>query len=908
MKITSRPQRSPLSGRNRIGAGAAGAGAAASAALGLLVLATVFIAVTLPRANLGYRTHVLQQAFRAVSATQRSLLADADVTGLTQSDYSTARISLGVRQVGLNGNSIAARLRRAGLPLAPAAQWAGVTATAGPLSGAPLPAPGTMAPPQLELIYRTRLDHNARLVAGSLPARSAGKGDAATFQVAVTAATAARLGLRVGSRLSAAGQALVVTGIVRPVSPGSSFWTVDPSAAAPILTYPTPDAAPFLSTAAFVGPAELPALEARVNNQHMTALWVFPLDLSRVSADQAAGLLQTLQQLTSLPAYAGLQVNISTGLVTALPPMLASDAAVQGALSPLFVSLAAVGAVMMLMGAQLVAGHRQTEFAIMRARGASVAQVAALAAGGAAAAVLPAAAIGVTAGLLVTPGPKSTLALWLAAAITAVALAAPPLLAVFQFRAHRAAAVAPAAGRGVRLARWWVISAALIAVAVGGLIILRQQGLPPSGGLDPLTSLAPVLAALPIALLIVGCYPIALARLARLARRSRGAVMVVGLARGRAAARSAVLPAFALIIAFAVAAFAAMERDAVARAEVAASWQATPADAVVTAPGGGPGLTASLQRMIARLPGVQRAATVSVLTGSAGGGRSLLVVVVNPRQYAELAAATPAPPFPAGLLARPAGRGISTTGQVPALISPAAGTTLGRAATLRVAGRSLQLRVTGRLASIAGVPAGSRFAVLPAWALGKRAPPPTVIALQGPSLDADALARLVRQALPGARITLRSRLLDAIAAAPLPHGGLITLAQGAAAAGVFSLLILLLMMVLSARSREVTLARLDTMGLGPTQSRRITAVESLPVILSAVLGGMVCALVLVPLAGPAVDLAAFTGNQVRVPLQADPLTLGAITGGLLLLAGVALTIQDQLARRQGVSQALRAGD
>jgi putative ABC transport system permease protein len=405
MKITSRAQRSPLSGRNRIGTGAAGAGAAASAALGLLVLATVFIAVTLPRANLGYRTHVLQQAFRAVSATQASMLAGADITGLVQSDYSTTKISLGVRQVGLDGNSVAARLRRAGLPLARAAQWAGVTATAGPLSGAPRPPPGSMAPPQLELIYRTRLDHDARLVAGSLPARIVGKGDAATFQVAVTTATAARLGLHVGSRLSAAGQALVVTGIIRPVSPGSSFWTVDPSAAVPILTYPNPNAAPFLSTAAFVGPAELPALEAKVNNQHMIALWVFPLDLSRVSADQAAGLLQALQGVTSLPAHAGLQVNLSTGLVTALPPVLASDAAVQGALSPLFVSLAAVGAVMMLMGAQLVAGHRQTEFAMMRARGASLAQVAALAAGGAAAAVLPAAAIGVTAGLLVTPGP-----------------------------------------------------------------------------------------------------------------------------------------------------------------------------------------------------------------------------------------------------------------------------------------------------------------------------------------------------------------------------------------------------------------------------------------------------------------------------------------------------------------------
>jgi putative ABC transport system permease protein len=367
-----------------------------------------------------------------------------------------------------------------------------------------------------------------------------------------------------------------------------------------------------------------------------------------------------------------------------------------------------------------------------------------------------------------------------------------------------------------------------------------------------------------------------------------------------------VLPAFALIVAFAVAAFAVMERDAVARAEVAASWQATPADAVVTAPGTGPGLSPSSQRVITRLPGAQQVAMVSVLTGSARDGRSLPVAVVNPRQYAELVAPTPAPRFPAGLLARPPGARAAAAGQVPALISPAAVTMLGRAAMLRVAGRWLRLRVTGRLASIAGLPAGGRFAVLPAWALGNRAPRPTIIALQGPHLDTGALARIVRHALPGARITLRSRLLGAIAAAPLPHGGLITLAQGAAAAGAFSLLILLLTMVLSARSRAVTLARLGAMGLGPAQSRRITAVESLPVILSAALGGTACALALVPLTGPAVDLAAFTGSRVRVPLQADPLALGAVIGGLLLLAGIALTIQDRLTRREGASQALRA--
>src|SRR5262249_5782951 len=84
-----------------------------------------------------------------------------------------------------------------------------------------------------------------------------------------------------------------------------------------------------------------------------------------------------------------------------------------------------------------------------------------------------------------------------------------------------------------------------------------------------------------------------------------------------------------------------------------------------------------------------------------------------------------APSFPARLLARPSGVGAGAAEQVPALISPAAGATFGRAATVRVAGRWLQLRVRGRIARIAGVPPGSRFVLLPAWALGHRGAAPT---------------------------------------------------------------------------------------------------------------------------------------------------------------------------------------
>jgi hypothetical protein len=84
-------------------------------------------------------------------------------------------------------------------------------------------------------------------------------------------------------------------------------------------------------------------------------------------------------------------------------------------------------------------------------------------------------------------------------------------------------------------------------------------------------------------------------------------------------------------------------------------------------------------------------------------------------------------------------------------------------------------------------------------------------------------------------------------------------------------------------------------------------VEILPLILAAVVGGTVCALALVPLVGSAINLAAFTGMPVTVPLQAQPLAIVAAAAGLLLLAALTLTVQNGLARSRGVAQALRVG-
>src|SRR5499427_5485870 len=85
-----------------------GTAAAASATLMLLVLICTFVAVAVPRASLGYRTAVLQQAFRAASTLQRAVLADGDLSGLGgpplsagQLEAARLRLGAGLRQEGL---------------------------------------------------------------------------------------------------------------------------------------------------------------------------------------------------------------------------------------------------------------------------------------------------------------------------------------------------------------------------------------------------------------------------------------------------------------------------------------------------------------------------------------------------------------------------------------------------------------------------------------------------------------------------------------------------------------------------------------------------------------------------------------------------------------------------------------
>lgn len=888
-----------------------------------MVLAIVFVAVAAPRASLNFRTKALQQLLAAVPPLARSVEATID--------YPTLSVAFGYvpgapgsqiepPQIDSVRAELAGNLGALKLPLASAAsQWSGLATSYSPVtSGAARSAYFGPAPPHVELLYRSDLGRFARIAAGSLPGGYSVAGRTPRFQVAVTAATAARFGLHPGSILHLGGLAeLAVTGILRPAAPRSAFWTEDPNAAAASLNSGHVSVVGWLG-GVFIGPAELGDLQDVFDTGQMRLYWTFPLDVRSLGAIQAAAVYDGLTRaifragVLTRSVQSPMSVTVSSGMIGTLQTFVQAQSQIGSLLSLLYVSLAMVGAVVLLLASGLLADRRAAEFGLMRARGAAFRQLAGLALRAGLVVVLPAAVVGAALGVAVTPGDNEPLAWWLAGLTVLVAAVGIPVLAVRRTPATGLSTERPDSpptriGRGRRL----VADVTLVAASVGGLVVLRQQGPPPPGGTDLYTSAAPVLVAIPLAVVVVRLYPAIVRWLVRLAGRRSGVTVFVGLARAARSSLTAVLPAFALVLALAVIAFGAMLRVAMARGQVAASWQQTGADAVIDTSHSNVPLGPAAQRAIAAVPGVQRATAVSVVAAQTADGTALTLLVVDPASYAALIADTPQPPFPASALARPsspAGQG-SAPAPFPAIVSRGAAAVIGRGARLLVGASTLPVRPVG---TIAGTPAaiGSTdpFIVLPAWAPGPEQAQPNVMLVVGQHLDVARLQAVMRRVLPGASVTFRSALLDALAAAPLPRGTYVTFAVGSAAAALFGVAIMLIMLVLGARQRELTLARLATMGLSPGQARRLVAAETLPSILAATAGGVACALALVPLLAPVIDLSVLTGTGSPVPVRADLPVLGYAAAVLLALALATLFAQSAATRMRGAARALRVGE
>ena len=923
-----------------------GTGGAATAVLAVLVCGCVFGSLAGARVSLAMRTQALRQQLAAAPAVARSVLVTADwfdfaaslrITSSLPNTYGNGGATPGeVSEVTRRG---AADLAATPVPLGPrGADWSALDTGYNAVTGAaPRAVVGTA--PQLQLSCREPLARYARLVAGRFPrlatlrqaARTAQASTGVvrpplggTFEVAVTQATAARFGLHPGSRVAVGVQGmavtLTVTGVLRPVAPGSAFWTADPVAAAPFLVPPSPYNTAYWEGTAFAGPAELAAVQALFPGQDMRFEWDFPLALGRLDADQAQALAGNLSRAASRTLLmagpvrdTARSLNVSTpGPAQVLSAFTVTQDAVESVLSLLIASLAVIGAIVLLLAGRMAADHRREEFALIRARGAALWQLAALALGDCGLATLAGAAAGAALAAALVPGSTPPAGWWLTGLTLLAALASEPAAVVL---AHRDIAASEAALRGqepaarpAARARRWVAEGTLTVAAVGGLIVLRQQGLPVTGGVNAYTAAAPVLIAVPAALLAMRGYPLLLRGAFRLSARRAGITWFIALTRGARARTVAALPVFALVLALVLVMFAGMIRAAVSRGETAASWQATGADAVVSSGTLGGGLSPAAQASIAAVPGVTRAAAARITTTALPGGATAAVAAVDPASYAGFVASTPWPRFPLAALTQPPGTG--PAGPVPVLASPAVLAAVGRGpVVISSGGGPVTVRIAGTLASTPALPASTRFIVMPLAALRGPGGPlqPNDMLLAGPHLAGRGLAAVVRRVAPGAAVRLRSAALAALADAPLQRGSYALFAVGLGAATGLGLGTLVLSLVLGARAREQTLTRLATMGLSTGQARLAAIGEALPAVLAAIVVGAACAAVLPPLIGPDLDLSVFTGSAAAVPVRASAAGLVVPAAGLAVLGLVTLAAEVTAARRRGLAGALRIG-
>jgi putative ABC transport system permease protein len=892
-----------------------GTGAAASVAFGLLVFVSVLASLAIPRESTSLRTGALRQTVEAAPLSDKFVLG---AIGLSQAYSQSAS------DIAALGARLRKQLAADGLPLASDPPgWSGLSSGYAPVTGA---APGAgRAKPQFEVTYRSALAHYSHLVAGRLPSSGTGEVDGV-----VTTATAARFGLRPGARLTMGPVRLRITGIIRPVDPGSAFWTADPAVVRPELIQRTTTQPAHWAGAVLIGAGGLATVETSLNTDEMLLTLEVPAALGRLTADQASPVSAGVGSLVSLGFVisggtripAGGQtcptacpntsppvtMTVNSQIPAILSPFITADNAVAPVLALLYVSLAVMGAVVVLLGARLVAQRRAAEFTLMRARGASLRQLSWLV-------LRPSAVIAVIAGaaaavlaISLTPGQGSRLGWWLAGVTIAVTLVGPVLISVLQQRV-----AAPATGRPVRrasgrtrAARRIVLEVALVAASIGGLIVLRNQGLS-AGNVALFPSAAPVLVAIPVAVIVLRCYPPAARALARIAGRSRGVAAFVGLARATRTPPGAGLPAFALVLVLGMVAFSAMISTSVTHGQVAESWRQVGADAIIEAPNGQT-FPPGLQRQIAALPGVSATAT-GVVYGAAltASGGELTAVFVSPARYAAVTDWAPGARFP--LAALSGSRHGSAPGGVPAVATAATAELIGaQPAQISLGNQTMTVQVAGRISGVPGVGA-TNVALLPLAALGPPPlPAPSFMLVDGSGLDAAQLRADVSRELPGGTVTLRSAALAAITGAPVPRAAQVALVQGMAAAAGFGALVLLLSLVLSARTRDMTLARLATMGMRRWQAQLMLAAETLPQVVAAAVGGIACAWLLVPLVGPSVNLAAFTqvGPGVAVVSAPGPLVASAI--GLVLAALLVLAAQAIVTYRRGSAQALRIDD
>ncbi|NEA42210.1 ABC transporter permease, partial [Streptomyces sp. SID11385] len=370
----------------------------ASVAFAVLVLLTAFLAAYFPRAVRANEDQAVRRAVAEASAAR----AVVDV-GLIRPD-----LAPGERAKTLAPDRVAANYR-ALLRTVPepvrvdTGQSSYGVRTSKDLQATDkdLPSPDAVLP-RFTAAAQAGLEEHARLTSGRWPrAEAARSRDAGRVEVAVTGATAKALELAVGRTVHVEGAevAFVVVGIVEPRDPRGAWWSAEGQLRTPAMTA-TSGRPPqkYWRAGLLLPPASGAALLDTLGQPE--AYWRLAPRTDGLTATVLPRYTAALGSLKGGPDLLRVKKAVEPHAVvsTDLDEVIEAHRGLSRALSPV-VEVAAVGAgavaaVTVAMAAGLSAGRRREEFALLRARGASLAGLGGRLLAESAASAVPAAGLG----------------------------------------------------------------------------------------------------------------------------------------------------------------------------------------------------------------------------------------------------------------------------------------------------------------------------------------------------------------------------------------------------------------------------------------------------------------------------------------------------------------------------------
>jgi putative ABC transport system permease protein len=694
-----------------------------------------------------------------------------------------------------------------------------------------------------------------------------------------------------------AGDATVVlTGTVRAVDPTADRWLHLPTSLIATV-FDDGNRRPTATSVAWVDPASwqqvAPALRAYLQ------AW-YPVDATAAMSEDPRRLLSALRGATSTPvafdSTGQLRMRFESEIVDVLSSAVSRADSASAILAVAAVGPLAVSIALVVLASALIIRRRRTDLALMSARGAPLDRLRRLLAGEGLLLGLPAAIVGAVAGVLVTPhdaGPLPIVIAVLVGAVPAVSLAftlRPGILT----RA-RADLDAPVRSRARGILQLVVILLAALAVTQ---LIVRGVGQNTSG-IDPLVIVAPLLATVALALIIVRLHPLPIAAALQVSRRGRGVVGLVGAARNLRDPAAGTTAVLAMLVAVAIAVFSSVVLATVDRGAVVAAERTVGADIQLSGP-------VFDQAMIDRLSAVDGVAeAVGVMRGdylAYGGdaGRlSALTIVGDTAQLAEVQRGMTG--------ALPAGRIHADAEPPEVILSTAVAAEVGTAGN--VVG-SQPVEVVGTMERLLGMSVGDEFAVIDVadyTALSGRGyfPRSVFVSLEG-GADASAVASALSTAVAQAHtIKVLEASTAEIQASPAVSALRIVLFAALGFAIALSVIAVLLVAGVSQEARTRVIALLRAMGLDRRRSRGIVAWEFAPLGVTALVGGVLLGAVLPLLVVLSIDLRPFTGGGAQPSLTIDPVLSGVLIAVVIVALALAVLVGIVGARTTSLADVLR---